>query len=104
MNVKKLVSLKALVHRVKQLVLSTSISLAVPVIAMADDTDPFSTATASVDKALNDSSALHHTILAVGLAISLLTGVVTKNWPLAIGGFVVLIVFISVGGSVVGFS
>jgi len=64
--------------------------------------DPFAPAKAEITATVGSGSTLQFALLAVGLIAALVTGFLTKNWGAAIGGFVVGMIFINAGLTIVG--
>ena len=69
---------------------------------MAHAADIFAGAKTQISESTNSDSALWFAITVVGLAGAAITGFLTKNWPLAIGGFFAGIIFLRVGAGVIG--
>lgn len=64
--------------------------------------DPFAEAKAEITSTVGTGSTVQFGILAAGLVIAVVTGFVSKNWPAAIGAFVVGMIFVNAGLKVVG--
>jgi type IV conjugative transfer system pilin TraA len=77
--------------------------LLLPAISFAA-TDPFAGTKDEINAALGSSSQLHFALLAAGMAISGVTGVLTRNWAAAVGTFVALMIFMNVAGGFIGMS
>lgn len=63
--------------------------------------DIFSDAKVDIIASTAEGSALYMAITALSLIIALITGITTKNWFGAVGGFAASMIFLSVGMSMV---
>lgn len=75
--------------------------LLLPAISFAA-ADPFAGTKDEINAAMGSSSELHFALLAAGMAISGVTGVMTRNWAAAVGTFVALMIFMNVAGGFIG--
>ncbi|HIF9218430.1 TPA: hypothetical protein ACX6QF_004000 [Photobacterium damselae] len=66
--------------------------------------DMFASAKTEIQESTNSDSTLWFSLTIAGLGVSGLTGFLTKNWPLAIGGFFVGMIFLSAAAGVIGLS
>lgn len=64
--------------------------------------DMFSAGKQEIVNATNSDSTLYLTITVISLAVAVITGLMTKNWFGAIGGFMASMIFIKVGMAMVG--
>ncbi|MGR5282002.1 hypothetical protein [Photobacterium damselae] len=64
--------------------------------------DMFAGAKTEIQESTNSDSTLWFSLTIAGLGVSALTGFLTKNWPLAIGGFFVGMIFLSAAATVIG--
>ena len=64
--------------------------------------DPFAPAKEEITNTVGTGSTIQFAILAAGLVITIIGGFVTKNWPGAIGAFVVGMIFVNAGLKIVG--
>ncbi|WP_305840045.1 hypothetical protein [Photobacterium leiognathi] len=69
---------------------------------LANAADLFAGARAQINESTNSSSTLWFAVTVAGLAGAALTGFLTKNWPLAIGGFFAGIIFMRAAAAVIG--
>ena len=68
---------------------------------LANAAGPFDGAKAKLQEELKHGGNLQGVLLMVSLVIGAVTGVMTKNWPAAIGTFVATELFLYVGSSLV---
>ncbi|GEK16058.1 hypothetical protein [Aliivibrio fischeri] len=68
----------------------------------ANAADIFAGAKSDITEATNTDSTLYLAITALSLIVAVITGVTTKNWFGAIGGFAASMIFISAGMKMVG--
>ncbi|MUK51127.1 hypothetical protein [Aliivibrio fischeri] len=66
--------------------------------------DIFASAKTDITSATGKDSTLYLAITALSLIVALITGITTKNWFAAIGGFAASMIFISAGMKMVGLS
>ncbi len=66
--------------------------------------DMFASAKGEIQESTNSDSSLWFGLTVAGLAVSGLTGFLTKNWPLAIGGFFAGMLFLNAAAGVIGLS
>lgn len=66
--------------------------------------DMFASAKGEIQESTNSDSSLWFGLMVAGLAVSGLTGFLTKNWPLAIGGFFAGVLFLNAAAGVIGLS
>ena len=71
---------------------------AFPVLA----SDPFAAAKDEVISTVGKDSTIQWVILVVGFLIAVVAGFITKDWPKAIAGFVVGMIFINIGLKITG--
>ena len=94
-----ILSLSRLMRQVRTLLFSASL-LSVPLLARADDL--FDGGKQEMIDNFGSDSNFHTIIMIVSLVIALVTGVFTKNWIAAIGGFAAFLIFFNVAGGWVG--
>ena len=68
---------------------------------LANATGPFDGAKAKLQEELKHGGNIQGILLMVSLVVGAVTGVMTKNWPAAIGTFVATELFLWVGSSLV---
>lgn len=66
--------------------------------------DIFAAGKTEIVSATNSDSTLYMVITVISLAVALITGVTTKNWFGAIGGFMASMIFLNIGMTMVGLS
>ncbi|MBE8574089.1 hypothetical protein [Vibrio sp. OPT18] len=66
--------------------------------------DIFASGKAEITAATDSNSTLYMVITVISLAVALITGITTKNWFGAIGGFMASMIFLKVGMAMVGLS
>ena len=66
--------------------------------------DIFASAKTDITSATGKDSTLYLAITVLSLIVALITGITTKNWFAAIGGFAASMIFISAGMKMVGLS
>lgn len=91
---------KNVIYPVLTLLVVSAFMLLMP--NMAHAADLFANAKAQITESTNSDSTLWFAVTVAGLAGAALTGFLTKNWPLAIGGFFAGIIFMRAASSVIG--
>lgn len=82
--------------------LFSAIMFFMPDSAWASGTDLFKAGKEQISASAGSSSTLWFAMTVVGLAVSAVTGFVTKNWFAAIGGFFAGMIFLNVAAGVIG--
>lgn len=66
--------------------------------------DIFAAGKAEIQASTGTDSTLYLAMTVVSLAVAVITGITTKNWFAAIGGFMASMIFIKIGMTYVGLS
>ncbi len=89
-------------YLIKFLLLSALFFMLFMLTGHAHAADIFAGAKTDITEATNTDSTLYLAITALSLIVAVITGVTTKNWFGAIGGFAASMIFISAGMKMVG--
>lgn len=91
-------------YRVKLVVLAALFFVLFLFTGYANAVDIFASAKTDIKEATSTDSTLYLAITALSLIVAVITGVTTKNWFAAVGGFAASMIFISAGMKMVGLS